>query len=89
MSKCLIANISKEMMNDLEIDYSYLSDRDLQTKMNDLVIQSNQEETKISLYGNVGKTSKISVTKMVEGTEEYKNVTSGLENYNIALAYDI
>ena len=26
---------------------------------------------------------------MVEGTEEYKNVTSGLENYDIALAYDI
>ena len=49
MSKCLIANISKEMMNDLEIDYSYLSDQDLQTKMNDLVIQSNQEETKMSL----------------------------------------
>ena len=49
MSKCLIANISKEMMNDLEIDYSYLSDRDLQTKMNDLVIQSNQEETKMFL----------------------------------------
>ena len=52
-------------------------------------ITLSDEETKISLYGNVGKTSKISVTKMVEGTEEYKNVTSGLENYNIALAYDI
>lgn len=52
-------------------------------------ISLSDKETKISLYGNVGKTSKISVTKMVEGTEEYKNVTSGLENYNIALAYDI
>lgn len=52
-------------------------------------ITLSDKETKISLYGNVGKTSKISVTKMVEGTEEYKNVTSGLENYNIALAYDI
>ena len=52
-------------------------------------ITLSDEETKISLYGNVGKTSKISVTKMVEGTEEYKDVTSGLENYNIALAYDI
>lgn len=52
-------------------------------------ITLTDEETNVTLYGNVGKTSKISVTKMVEGTEEYKNVTSGLENYDIALAYDI
>ena len=47
------------------------------------------KESNITLWGNVGKLAKISVTKMVEGTEEYKNVTSGLENYDIALAYDI
>lgn len=47
------------------------------------------EETKISIYGNAEKTAKLSITKMVEGTEEYKNVTNGLENYDIALAYDI
>lgn len=46
-------------------------------------------ETEITLYGNVGKTAKLSVRKMVEGTEEYKDVTSGLEGYDIALAYDI
>lgn len=47
------------------------------------------KETEITLYGNVGKTAKLSVRKMVEGTEEYKDVTSVLENYDIALAYDI
>lgn len=52
-------------------------------------ITLSDEETKVTLWGNVGKIAKLSVTKMVEGTEEYKNVTSGLENYNIALAYDI
>ena len=52
-------------------------------------ITLSDEETKVTLWGNVGKIAKLSVTKMVEGTEEYKNVTSGLENYDIALAYDI
>ncbi len=46
-------------------------------------------ETQITLYGKIGETSKLLVTKMVEGTEEYKNVTNDLEAYDIALAYDI
>ena len=53
MSKCLIANISKEMIHDLKLDYSYLSDQDLHTKMKDLVLQSNQEETRMSLSNSL------------------------------------
>lgn len=52
-------------------------------------ITLEDKETKVTLWGNIGKIAKLSVTKMVEGTDEYKAVTSGLENYDIALAYDI
>ena len=49
----------------------------------------SDSNTEITLWGNVGKTAKLSVTKMVEGTDEYEAITSGIENYDIALAYDI
>ena len=73
MSKCLIANISKEMIHDLKLDYSYLSDQDLHTKMKDLVLQSNQEQTRMSLSNSFVYMFDYGEDKMNEITDSLKS----------------
>ncbi len=43
MSKCLIANISTEIMNSLDFEYACLGDKDLPCIMNDLLKKKTQE----------------------------------------------
>ena len=47
MGKCLVCNIQKEIINDLNIDYSYLNENDLNKTMNEL-LNTNQENQGIS-----------------------------------------
>lgn len=49
MSKCCIANISKEELNEFEFDYSYLKKEDLETEMKDLVLESNDIESRLPI----------------------------------------
>lgn len=49
MSKCLIINISKEILNEFKYDYSYLKEEDLEIELKDLVLESNELETKLPL----------------------------------------
>ncbi|MGN1345078.1 MAG: DUF3783 domain-containing protein, partial [Traorella sp.] len=49
MSKCLVANISKEIMNQFNMDYSFLSDEDMSKKMEDIVNKNNLNESKLSI----------------------------------------
>ena len=49
MSKCLISNISKENLIDFKCDYSYLTPKDLDVEMKDLVLESNKIESKLPI----------------------------------------
>lgn len=49
MSKCLIGNIPKEIAEEIQITYSYLSDEDLNDEMKDLVLQDRLEESSLSI----------------------------------------
>lgn len=42
MSKCIVANISKEMMDSLNINYSYVTQEELNIEMKDLLLKNNQ-----------------------------------------------
>ena len=44
MSKCLVSNISKEIMDKSGFDYSYLTKSDLNIEMKDLVLEKNEQE---------------------------------------------
>lgn len=48
MSKCLVCNISKEIMDTMNIEYSYVNASDLNKKIKDLLSSSNKEEIQLS-----------------------------------------
>ena len=73
MSKCLIGNISKEILEDVNIEYSYLSDLDLDTDMKDLVLEKNLMETKLTLPSSFVYMFDYEDTEMSRITQELKS----------------
>ena len=49
MSKCLISNISKSILNDFKYEYSYLTPKDVDVEMKDLVLESNDIENRLPI----------------------------------------
>ncbi len=45
MSKCLVCNIAKEIMEKMNVHYSYIHQNDFDTEMKDLVLNENHEES--------------------------------------------
>ena len=76
MSKCLIANISTEIMNSLDFEYACLGDKDLPCIMNDLLKKETQEPEPIFF-----KEPFIFLSEMSE--EEISKVTQTLKNHQI------
>ena len=45
MSKCLVCSISKEIMNKSNLSYSYLTKKDSNIELKDLVLETNENES--------------------------------------------
>lgn len=47
MSKCLVCNISKDIMKQMGVEYSYVKESELEISMKDLVLKNNNTESYI------------------------------------------
>ena len=82
MSKCLICNVPSNILESLNIDYSYLNELDLNEKMDDLLNKTNLKFQEISF--------KHPFVFMHEYSEEEMNhITSHLKSNQINAIYAV
>ena len=82
MSKCLVCNIPLNILEELDIDYSYLIESDLNVKMNELLEKTNVDIQSISF--------KYPFVFMHEYSEEKMNeITHSLKSNQVNAIYAV
>lgn len=82
MSKCLVCNIPLNILEELDIDYSYLIESDLNVKMNELLEKTNVDIQNISF--------KYPFVFMHEYSEEEMNeITHSLKSNQVNAIYAV